>query len=177
MADLVIENIVVSTQLTGPVDLQKVSTAVPGTTYTPNEVPAVMFHIDAPKAVVMLFADGHAMITGVRSTDEIEIILDLIAKKLSVVGHTISEEPLVTSHQVIGSVDLRRPLDVRALAKRLSNATYNPRCFPGIIYKTEDPNAVILLFHTGKVVCSATTIDEVSRAVQNIQEKLSSLGV
>ncbi len=174
MSDIVIENIVVSTQVTDAVDLQKISAVIPGAIYNPDEIPAVILHVDTPKSVVMLFADGHAMITGIRSTEDIETIFDLLAKKLSVVEYKVLDTPVVTSHQVIASVHLNQPLDLAFLAQKLSNTSYNPKRFPGLVYKGENPNAVILLFNTGKIVCAVTTIEEVAGAVQNITEKLMS---
>jgi transcription initiation factor TFIID TATA-box-binding protein len=177
MVDITIENIVVSTQITGPVDLQKLSTILPGTKYNPDEVPALIFHIDAPKAVVMLFSDGHVMITGPRSTIDVETVIGLLSTKLTVAGDTVVSSPEVQSHHVVASVDLHKPLDLASLAGRLLNASYNPKDFPGIVYKLEHPNAVILLFHTGKVVCNVTSYDEVAAAIQTMTEKLSSLGI
>jgi TATA-box binding protein (TBP) (component of TFIID and TFIIIB) len=45
------------------------------------------------------------------------------------------------------------------------------------VYKTDDPNTVILLFASGKVVCNGTTAESISIALDKMIEKLLSIGI
>ena len=54
---------------------------------------------------------------------------------------------------------------------------YDPEYFPGLIYKSDDPNTVILLFDSGKIVCSGTESEEISTAIDRMTNELSSLGL
>jgi len=50
---------------------------------------------------------------------------------------------------------------------------YEPEQFPGLIYRMEDPKVVILIFTTGKLVCTGAKKEtEVHRAVAKLQETL-----
>ena len=50
---------------------------------------------------------------------------------------------------------------------------YEPEQFPGLIYRMDDPKVVILLFASGKLVCTGAKKEaEVHRAVAKLQETL-----
>ena len=53
---------------------------------------------------------------------------------------------------------------------------YEPEQFPGLIYRLEEPKVVILLFASGKLVCTGATKEEdVYRAVAKLHEQLEEL--
>ena len=50
---------------------------------------------------------------------------------------------------------------------------YEPEQFPGLIYRMENPKAVILIFSSGKLVCTgAKKEEEVHQAVMKLHQKL-----
>jgi transcription initiation factor TFIID TATA-box-binding protein len=50
---------------------------------------------------------------------------------------------------------------------------YEPEQFPGLIYRMDDPKVVILLFASGKLVCTGAKKEaEVHRALAILQETL-----
>ena len=50
---------------------------------------------------------------------------------------------------------------------------YEPEQFPGLIYRMDDPKVVILLFASGKLVCTGAKKEtEVHRAVAKLQGTL-----
>jgi len=59
----------------------------------------------------------------------------------------------------------------------LQYAEYDPKVFPGVVYKGEDPNTVILLFDSGKIVCNAATLEQSTRALDVMKEKLVTFGM
>jgi TATA-box binding protein (TBP) (component of TFIID and TFIIIB) len=46
-----------------------------------------------------------------------------------------------------------------------------------LVYKGDDPNTVILLFGSGKIVCNGINLEEVTVALDKILEKLLSFGI
>lgn len=60
--------------------------------------------------------------------------------------------PPVTIENVVVSASLGRELDLEALAADLPGTTYDPSRFPGLVYRNADPEVVVLLFGSGKVV-------------------------
>ncbi len=50
---------------------------------------------------------------------------------------------------------------------------YEPEQFPGVIYRMEDPKTVILIFSSGKLVCTgAKKEEEVHQAVMKLRQEL-----
>ncbi|MCK5458722.1 MAG: TATA-box-binding protein, partial [Thermoplasmatales archaeon] len=49
---------------------------------------------------------------------------------------------------------------------------------PGLVYRVKEPKVVMLLFGSGKIVCTGgRNTEDVSIAVQNLSEKLNSMGL
>jgi transcription initiation factor TFIID TATA-box-binding protein len=55
---------------------------------------------------------------------------------------------------VVASADLHGNVDLEAAADILDNVMYEPEQFPGLIYRMGDPKVVILVFASGKLVCT-----------------------
>jgi len=50
---------------------------------------------------------------------------------------------------------------------------YEPEQFPGLIYRMDDPKTVILIFSTGKLVCTGTKKEaEVHEPSQSFKKRL-----
>jgi len=50
---------------------------------------------------------------------------------------------------------------------------YEPEQFPGLIYRMKEPRAVILLFSSGKLVCTGAKKEEhVHQAVDQLRQRL-----
>jgi transcription initiation factor TFIID TATA-box-binding protein len=55
---------------------------------------------------------------------------------------------------------------------------YEPEQFPGLIYRMDDPKVVILIFASGKLVCTGAKKEEdVPRAVAKLQKLLEEKGL
>jgi transcription initiation factor TFIID TATA-box-binding protein len=65
----------------------------------------------------------------------------------------------------------------------LKGGEFSPERFPGLIYHTHRPDSAVLLFRSGKLVCTGTkTLDEVNKVITGIvktlkKQKLGVLGV
>jgi transcription initiation factor TFIID TATA-box-binding protein len=59
----------------------------------------------------------------------------------------------------------------------LENSMYEPEQFPGLIYRMDNPKVVLLIFSSGKVVCTgARKEEEVREAINKLYDKLSEIG-
>jgi transcription initiation factor TFIID TATA-box-binding protein len=83
---------------------------------------------------------------------------------------------------VVASTALSSQLDLRVIADQLDGAEYAPDEFPGLIYRLKKPKTAILLFHSGKVVCTGgksqkdveESIRTISRMVRKTGQKVTS---
>jgi len=117
------------------------------------------------------------MVTGVRSMGEFDEVMKMIDSRLSVVGVPCQKCPQVTIKNMVASMALNTRLNLRTIMKAFPNTEYDPNNFPGLVYKTDDPNTVILVFDSGKVVCNGTTSEAVLTALDNLIEKFMSIGI
>ncbi len=78
---------------------------------------------------------------------------------------------------VVASSSLSSELDLRAIAAKLDRAEYAPDEFPGLIYRLQKPKTAILLFHSGKVVCTGgKSQKEVEESIRTISRLIRSTG-
>jgi len=55
---------------------------------------------------------------------------------------------------------------------------YEPEQFPGLVYRIKEPKVAMLLFASGKIVCTgARSTEDASKAVEKLAEELNSLGL
>jgi len=55
---------------------------------------------------------------------------------------------------VVASATLNQKVDLNAVVKGYPGVEYRPEQFPGLIYRMAEPKVVILLFASGKLVCT-----------------------
>lgn len=68
---------------------------------------------------------------------------------------------------IVASANLMKTLNLEAVALDLENTEYEPEQFPGLVYRLGEPKVVLLLFGSGKVVCTgAKTISDAQLGVE-----------
>lgn len=177
MANINIENIVVSTQIAKSLDLDKLGESLPESKYDPKEIPTLVIHFEKPKTAIMLFSDGKVVFTGPKNMEEVDEIIKILYDKLSAVGVKTYRKPDTSIQNIVASTDLKKNLDLTKIAALIGNVEYEPEKFLGLIYKTDDPNTVILIFDSGKIVCNGIKLEEISIAIDKLTNELSSLEI
>jgi transcription initiation factor TFIID TATA-box-binding protein len=69
--DLKVVNIVASARLGGNVDLEKAVTKLGKTMYEPEQFPGLIYRMDEPKVVILIFASGNLVCTGAKKEQDI----------------------------------------------------------------------------------------------------------
>ena len=180
MADITIENIVVSTQIADELDIKRLADAIPNAKYHPEDLPGLVLHFEDPKTVTLLFSSGKVICTGAKKMGDIDTTMQKLIGKIQKVGISVIKTPEMKTQNIVASADLKKELQLNIIAKGLllQNVEYEPEQFPGLVYRMDDLGAVVLLFSSGKIVCTGTkTVENVSNVVERMKEKLSSLGV
>jgi transcription initiation factor TFIID TATA-box-binding protein len=79
---------------------------------------------------------------------------------------------------VVATTSLGIELDIKSISRALEGAQYEPEQFPGIVYRIKDPKTAILLFRSGKVVCTgAKNLEEVRTAIDQLVKQIKAAGV
>jgi len=90
-----------------------------------------------------------------------------------------SAKVLVVVQNMVATSDLGAEFNMNevAVGLGLENVEYEPEQFPGLVYRVEEPKAVILVFGSGKIVCvGARSTEDVSKAVEKVSGELTRLG-
>jgi len=78
----------------------------------------------------------------------------------------------VKIENIVSSITLGIDIDLKHLVKSVSGID-NPKRFPGLIYRLEEPRLSMLIFRTGKVICSgARSRSDIDKAVEKLLAKL-----
>jgi len=177
MTNVQIENMVVSFSIGQPLDLPYLAGVLPDVKYAPDDAPTIVLHSDTPRAIATLFSTGNVIMTGPRSLEEASAVMRLVLDRLQSAGIRPVGSPELRVQNVTATADLAQSLDLRSLAKSLQHVEYKKKEFPGLIYTGDDPNTVILLFDSGKIICNGTTVASVTAALEKMLEKLLSFGI
>ena len=79
---------------------------------------------------------------------------------------------------VVASTSLGQELDLNAIELALDGAEYNPKQFPGLVYRLKEPKTATLLFRSGKVVCTgAKSRDDVKVAIGKVAKDLEKANI
>ncbi|MBN1280136.1 MAG: hypothetical protein JXA00_00635 [Candidatus Thermoplasmatota archaeon] len=177
MTDVQVENLVVSFCLPSAVDLPALAGIMADAKYNPEELPAIVIQLSKPRCMVTVFATGNTVITGPKSMEDVDSIVKMVLDRLTVVGMQVQQPPTVVVQNVTVSTHLHRPLDLSFLATSLHTEPFDPASFPGLVYRGENPNTVLLLFDSGKIICNSGSLSEATVAVEKVVEKLVTFGI
>lgn len=173
-----IENIVASVDLFTELNLEKVIEICPNSKYNPEEFPGIICRFDEPKVALLIFSSGKLVVTGAKSVDDIKRAVNKLIMMLKKIGAKFHREPQIDIQNMVFSGDIGMEFNLDAVALSLPNCEYEPEQFPGVIYRVKEPRAVILLFSSGKIVCSgAKSEDDAWEAVRKLLRELEKYGL
>ncbi len=173
-----IQNVVASVTLNQKLDLQAIQNAFPQVDYKPAQFPGLVFRLEKPRTATLIFSSGKMVCTGAKSEEEARRAVMKVVRLLKEKGFLIKEEPIIEIQNIVASIDLFGRIDLELAANTLENVMYEPEQFPGLIYRMSSPKVVILMFASGKLVCTgAKTESEVHEAIRKLSEELREKGL
>jgi transcription initiation factor TFIID TATA-box-binding protein len=79
---------------------------------------------------------------------------------------------------VVASTGIGHDIDLKQVTLKLEGADYDPKRFPGVVYRTKDPKTAALLFRSGKIVCTGGKgIGEAHKGIENVFQSLRDIGI
>jgi transcription initiation factor TFIID TATA-box-binding protein len=172
-ASINIENVVASATLKQTIDLNSVVKAFPGVEYRPEQFPGLVFRLKKPKTATLIFNSGKMVCTGAKSEQQAKKAVRKVVQELKNNGILIVGKASIKVQNIVASASLGGKIDLEKSAYTLSRTMYEPEQFPGLIYRMAVPKVVILLFASGKLVCTgAKHEEEVYDAVNKLHELL-----
>ena len=177
---LEIQNVVASTAVGQELNLESVAMDLEGADFDPEEFPGVVYRTQDPTAAALIFRSGKIVCTGAESVPAVHEALEIVFATLSNLGIEVNENPDIEVQNIVTSGDLGESLNLNAIAigLGLEDVEYEPEQFPGLVYRLDEPNVVMLLFGSGKAVITGGKVPaDAEAATEMIISELTDLGL
>ena len=164
-----IENVVASATLDQKIDLVSIMKVFRNVEYRPKQFPGLVFRLKRPKTATLIFGSGKMVCTGAKSEKLAQSAVKKVVRELKNSGIIILGRPKIVIQNIVASANLGGRIDLEKAAEIMDNVMYEPEQFPGLIYRMKEPKVVMLLFASGKLVCTgAKHEDMVREAVEKL---------
>ena len=161
-------------------DLNAVALTLDGSEYEPLRFPGVIYRLKQPKTALLLFNSGKVVCTGGKSMKQVNESIRIVSELL-VKGHIkVDMHPKTQVQNIVATSDLGSDINLNSVAVTmgLDRVEYEPEQFPGLVCRLEDPRVVVLLFGSGKLVCTgARRPSDVALSVEKITRELEDSGI
>ena len=79
---------------------------------------------------------------------------------------------------IVATTSLGKPIPLTKLARKQPNTEYNPETFPGLVLRIKEPKSAVLVFSSGKLVCTGTkSSGQVRKVVAEVIKQLKKINV
>jgi transcription initiation factor TFIID TATA-box-binding protein len=170
---------VASASLGTKLDLPAIAMSLEGADYNPEQFPGLIYRMKDPKAATLLFSSGKVVCTGAKSREQVKAAISKVIKQIEKAGIHIDGDPKIEVQNIVATFDLGQQVNLNAVAISLGleKVEYEPEQFPGLVFRMDTPKVVLLLFGSGKVVCTgARKPQDVEEAVEKITIELRAAG-
>ena len=152
--DVNVENVVATATLDQKLDLLAIMKAIKNAEYRPKRFPGLVFRLKKPKTTTLIFRTGKMVCTGAKSEKMAWSAVKKVVRQLKNNGIIILGKPEIVIQNIVATANVHGKIDLEAAANILDNVMYEPDQFPALIYRMGDPKVVILVFASGKLVCT-----------------------
>ena len=167
--DVSIENVVATGSLDQKLDLIAIMKVFRNVEYRPKQFPGLVFRLKRPKTATLIFGSGKMVCTGAKSEKMARRAVHKVVRELENNDIIKKGEPKIVIQNIVASANLHGKIDLETAADIMDNVMYEPEQFPGLIYRMPTPKVVMLLFASGKLVCTgAKHEDMVKEAVDKL---------
>ena len=168
-----IVNVVASASVDQRMDLNEITRTFPDVEYHPDQFPGLVFRLKSPKTATLIFSSGKMVCTGAKSEEISRKAVQTVVQRLRKGGIKIKKDAVVEIQNIVASINLGGKIQLEQAARTLPRSMYEPEQFPGLIHRMLDPKTVILLFASGKLVCTGAKKEpDVYRSVNNLHALL-----
>ncbi len=162
-----LQNIVSTANLGCQLKLRQIALQAKNAEYNPKRFAAVIMRIKEPKTTALIFSSGKMVCTGAKSEEDSKKASRKYAKIIRSLGFQVEFKDFKVQN-IVGSCDVKFQISLSKLNMKLgrypssstsgNNKTkkyichYEPEIFPGLIYHMLEPEIVLLIFVSGKIV-------------------------
>ena len=163
-----IENIVSTANLCCNLNLREIAMQAKNAEYNPKRFSAVIMKIKEPKTTALIFSSGRIVTLGAKTEEDSRKSCRKFAKIIKSLNYQVFFKEFKIQN-IVGSVDIKFQISLMKLYMHLiknsywrgkNYVAYEPEQFPGLIYRMIEPNIVLLIFVSGKIVLTGAKIRE-----------------
>ena len=151
----------------------------PQARYDPDKYPGMYLRFDEETPLITIYRTGKYIVTGPTSEEELFDLRERFLKLLSDMDVIENEtDQLFCVQNYVCTEDLDQTLNLNALAigLGLEQTEYEPEQFPGLIYRPEGFNGVVLLFATGRaVITGCQSVETAEELFTNLKDDLTKI--
>jgi hypothetical protein len=108
-----------------------------------------------------------------RTNQNLKVVIQEFYNKLNTVQYQKN-----VKHEITVSLEIEKKLDLNQIAQKIEGAVFNPEKFPGLIMKSENSSATIILFSKGKMVITGLKrTSEAEKTIDEVIKKFRKAGV
>lgn len=175
-----IVNVVASGALGLELDLDAVSQELDDIAeYDSKKYPGVYVRFDESQPLVTLYRTGKYIITGSNSENEACLIRDEFLRALAdhgIITDVDDEWFSIQNYVCVSDAGQQLNLSALAIGLGLEATEYEPEQFPGLVYRPQDHNCVLLAFGSGKIIITgAESVGGAEDAVQDLFQQIDDL--
>lgn len=79
---------------------------------------------------------------------------------------------------IVSTLNFNTRIDLTEITSKFTGVAYNPSNFPGLVFRIKQFEASILIFKTGRAVCSGTrSMEQLDNAVSELYNRLTVAGI
>lgn len=170
---ITIVNVVASADVMQKMDLNEITKKFSDVEYHPDQFPGLVFRLKTPKTATLIFTSGKMVCTGSTSEEMARKAIHAVILKLKKEKIKIRNEAAIKVQNIVASINLGGKIHLEQAARTLPRSMYEPEQFPGLIHRMIDPKTVMLLFSSGKLVCTGAKHErDVFRSTNNLHALL-----
>lgn len=173
--EITIENVVATAGINQDLNIKKIIKRFSDVKYDPKKFPGAIIKLKSPHSTIIFFRTGSIVCTGTKSEKRAQEALSFFTNRLEEFGiniiHGLSK---IKIENIVSSCDIKTKVHLEQAARTLPRTLYEPEQFPGIIHRVSHPKTVILLFASGKLVCTgAKKTEDIYISVNQFRHLLS----
>lgn len=168
---LKIVSITATSRFASEIDIEKLARMLKNSIYEPEMFPGLIYPRESRESTIILFSSGKITSTSTNSEYAAKAgILKTASELSSLLNLSLKLDEILIENLVIKS-NVNTKLDLVQLKKRIPNAKYDPKRFPGLFYMSDKGGAII--FSNGKIALSGIRKNnEVSELLTEIFDKI-----
>lgn len=171
-----IENIVSSIKFQEKIPLDELINYSENIEYEPEQFPGAVYRIENMPVTSLIFSSGKVILTGAENTEMINQAVEKVKKLLEKAGVKTRNMEELKIENIVASTKFPYRINLDVLAYNLETTEYEPEQFPGLIYRDKEYNLVLLVFNSGKVICTGgKNVKEVREVIDKFYKVVKKL--